>query len=155
MRRRLDVGGAGRANEAGALLVRGPRDATAAYHFIHDLKNRLANRVQLSTDGNRAYLAAVEDAFGTEVDYAMLVKTYGETAGQSAEVRYSPAHCMGTRKSILNGKSDHKHVSTSFVERQNLTMRMGMRRFTRLSGAFSKKLIDHEAAIALHYMHYN
>lgn len=132
----------------------GPHDATAAYHFIHDLKDRLANRVQLSTDGNRAYLAAVEDAFGAEVDYAMLVKIYGN-APEGAEVRYSPAVCMGARKAAINGKPEHKHISTSFVERQNLTMRMGMRRFTRLTNAFSKKLANHEAAIALHYMHYN
>lgn len=131
----------------------GQRDANAAYHFIHDLQERLANRVQLTTDGNKAYLSAIEDAFGAEIDYAMLVKIYGDTPG--ADVRYSPIECVGARKEPVNGKPDPKHVSTSFIERQNLTMRMQMRRFTRLTNAFSKKLANHEAAIALHYMHYN
>ncbi len=131
----------------------GQRDASTAYHFIHDLQERLANRVQLTTDGNKAYLSAIEDAFGAEIDYAMLVKIYGDTPG--ADVRYSPIECVGARKEAINGKPDPKHVSTSFIERQNLTMRMQMRRFTRLTNAFSKKLANHEAAIALHYMHYN
>jgi IS1 family transposase len=132
----------------------GPRDAVSAYHFIHDLKGRLANRVQLTTDGLRAYLRAVEDAFGSEVDYAMLVKLYGDSPDVT-EVRYSPARCLGTSKETVNGRPDMMQVSTSYVERQNLTMRMQMRRFTRLTNAFSKKLSNHEAAISLHYMHYN
>jgi IS1 family transposase len=135
----------------------GNRDAGAAYHFMHDLAGRLANRVQLTTDAHRPYLAAVEDAFGTEIDYAQLVKIYGspERSQYNAEVRYSPAVCMGARKAKIIGKPAYAHVSTSICERQNLTMRMGMRRFTRLTNAFSKKVENHEHAIAIHYMYYN
>ena len=135
----------------------GDRSAGSAYHFIHDLQERLASRVQLTTDGHKAYLSAVESAFGSEIDYAMLQKIYGHTGtdGKGAEVRYSPAQCMGARKAVISGVPDVQHISTSHTERQNLTMRMSMRRFTRLTNAFSKKLENHEHAIALYFMYYN
>jgi IS1 family transposase len=133
----------------------GARDAMHACHFIADLASRLANRVQLTTDGHKPYLEAVEGAFGGEIDYAMLIKLYGNSPGNTAEVRYSPGECIGTEKRTIVGQPDEHHISTSFAERQNLTMRMRMRRFTRLTNAFSKKMENLEAAVALHYMHYN
>jgi IS1 family transposase len=131
----------------------GGRDAGTAKTFIGDLASRLATEVQLTTDGHKAYLDAVEDAFGCGVDYAMLIKLYGNEP--ETEVRYSPAQCIGTRTEIIMGRPDAEHISTSYVERQNLTMRMCMRRFTRLTNAFSRKIENHAAAVALHYMHYN
>jgi IS1 family transposase len=131
----------------------GLRNADYAYEFLKDLQGRLASRTQLTTDGHRMYLGAVGDVFGADIDYAMLVKFYGyDPAG---EARYSPAKCIGTDKLVIQGKPDMKQVSTSYVERQNLTMRMNMRRFTRLTNGFSKKLENLEYAVALHYMYYN
>lgn len=129
------------------------RSASAAMQFINDLASRLKNRVQLTTDGHRVYVNAVEEAFGSDVDYAMLVKLYGEDP--QTQKRYSPAMCTGVEKTIITGKPDLKHVSTSFVERQNLTMRMSMRRFTRLTNAFSKKVENLAHAVSLHFMYYN
>jgi IS1 family transposase len=131
----------------------GGRHSIAARAFIQDLADRLENRVQLTTDGHAVYVNAIERAFGTDIDYAMLVKIYGETP--EAEKRYSPAECKGAKKTPIIGEPDSRHISTSYVERQNLTMRMQMRRFTRLTNAFSKKLENHIASIAIHYMHYN
>ncbi len=131
----------------------GGRDAGYASEFMSDVASRLLNRVQLTTDGFRAYLDAVEDAFGSEVDYAMLVKLYGEAP--QTEARYSPPTCLGARKEVINGFPERRYISTSYAERQNLTMRMSMRRFTRLTNGFSKKVENHEAAVALHYMFYN
>ena len=131
----------------------GARDTDAALSFVSDLRSRLVNRVQLTSDGHRPYLTAVDAVFGDEVDYAMLVKIYG--ADPQAERRYSPAVCIGAEKQPKVGNPDKKHISTSYVERSNLTMRMHMRRFTRLTNAFSKKVENHAAAIALHTMYYN
>lgn len=131
----------------------GPRDAAAADDFIRDLAPRLRNRLQLTTDGLTAHVSAVEDSFGAEIDYAILIKLYGEAL--DPEKRYSPAQCIGSERKTISGNRDAKHVSTSYVERQNLTMRTHMRRFTRLTNAFSKKLENHVAAISLHFMYYN
>jgi IS1 family transposase len=129
------------------------RDAGAAYDFMTDVASRLRNRVQLTTDGHTPYLAAVEDAFGADIDYAMLQKIYG--SDPEGEKRCSPAKCIGAECRIVQGEPDPKHISTSYVERQNLSMRMSMRRFTRLTNAFSKKVENHTAAVALYFMYYN
>jgi IS1 family transposase len=131
----------------------GGRDGHSAKLFIDDLATRLATRVQLTSDGLRAYLEAVEGAFGADVDYAQLVKLYGEAPG--AEKRYSPAECIGCRKTRIEGNPDPAHISTSYIERQNLTMRMHMRRFTRLTNAFSKKFMSHVHMVALYTVWYN
>ena len=131
----------------------GERTVEDAWVFLWDLKERLANRVQLTTDGHRAYFQAVDAAFGAEIDYAMLHKLYGPDPGE--ERRYSPPVCVGTDSRVVRGNPDPAKISTSYVERQNLTMRMGMRRFTRLTNAFSKKVENLAHAVSLHYQHYN
>jgi len=131
----------------------GDRTTNSALHFMDDLKGRLANRVQITSDGHRPYLVAVDTVFGDDVDFAQLVKIYGAEPG--GERRYSPAKCIGAKKRAVTGDPDPAHISTSFTERQNLTMRMHIRRFTRLTNAFSKKLENHTAAVSLHSMFYN
>jgi len=136
----------------------GGRDGDYAIAFMDDLRSLLESRVQLTTDGHKAYLEAVEGAFGGDVDYAQLVKMYGEPVGSAknkSERKYSPAECTGIKKNVVEGNPDKSKISTSYVERQNLTMRMAMRRFTRLTNAFSKKIENHAHAVALHFMNYN
>jgi IS1 family transposase len=135
----------------------GRRDAFTARAFMLDLASRLAHRGQLTSDGNKVYLEALEGAFAADIDYAMLVKMYEGDAGKraTAEQRYSPAHCTGATKQPITGHPDRAYISTSYVERQNLTMRISMRRFTRLTKAFSKKLENHKAAVAFYFMWYN
>src|SRR5437763_3550069 len=131
----------------------GGRDLGWGKEFMEDCASRIRNRVQITTDGHKAYLEAVENAFGADIDYAQLQKIYG--ASGENETRYSPAKCIGCDMKVVSGNPDPKHDSTSFVERQNLTMRMHMRRFTRLTNGFSKKVDNHRHAVALHYMYYN
>ncbi len=133
----------------------GNRSAESANHFIADLAKRLKNRIQLTTDGHKAYLNAVEDAFGADVDHSMLIKLYGNGGNQDDDTRYSPADCTGIEKKHIEGFPQYDLISTSYVERQNLTMRMHMRRFTRLTNAFSKKVENHMHALSLYFMFYN
>jgi IS1 family transposase len=131
----------------------GSRDADAAQMFMQDLAGRMRGRIQLTSDGHRPYLEAVEGAFGADIDYAMLIKLYGQSRDNAS--RYSPPECIGTQTRHIQGTPDPEYISTSYVERQNLTMGMNMRRFTRLTNGFSKKAVNHAHAVALHYMYYN
>jgi IS1 family transposase len=134
----------------------GGRDSEYAMALMDDLRQRVTTRLQLTTDGHSPYLQAVEEAFGGDIDYAMLVKLYGAPPAEAeAAHRYSPSDCIGTQKRKVTGNPDPKHVSTSYVERQNLTMRMAIRRFTRLTNAFSKKVENHAHSVAIHFMHHN
>jgi IS1 family transposase len=133
----------------------GARDAVSAYLLMEDVQSRVKGRLQLTIDGWSAYVSAVEGVFGNDVDFAQLVKHYGNESGKSPEKRYSPAECLGATKTPVTGTPDDKHISTSYVERQNLNMRMGMRRFTRLTNAFSKKFENHCHSLALYFLYYN
>lgn len=133
----------------------GDRTAETALIFIADLSSRFSHKVQLTTDGHRAYLTAVNEVFGSDIDYAMLVKIYGEGVESKTEKRYSPAKFIESKKEVISGNPDPRHISTSYAERQNLTMRMSMRRFTRLTNAFSKKVENLAHAVSLHFMFYN
>ncbi len=133
----------------------GGRDATWAHEFMQDCASRIKGKVQLTTDGHKAYLEAVESAFGGDIDYAQLVKIYGASPSKQDQIKYSPAECLGAKKVAITGNPRGCDVSTSYVERYNLTMRLGMRRFTRLTNAFSKKLHNHAAMVAIHTVHYN
>lgn len=135
----------------------GSRDADSANIFMNDVANRLSTRVQLTTDGLKAYLEAVDNAFEGMIDYAQLVKLYGadHSSNSRAEKKYSPSEIIGATKTPVFGRPDEKYISTSYIERQNLTMRMHMRRFTRLTNAFSKKMENHSHAVALHFVYYN
>jgi IS1 family transposase len=132
----------------------GGRDSGWAHDFMEDCANRIKNRVQITTDGHKAYLEAVESAFGADIDYAQLQKIYGAPSTEEQR-RYSPARCIGCDLKVVSGDPDPAHVSTSFVERQNLSMRMGMRRFTRLTNGFSKKVDNHRHMVALYFLYYN
>jgi IS1 family transposase len=132
----------------------GPRDGGTATEFMQDLAGRLANRVMLTTDGHKMYLGAVEDAFQGEIDYAQLVKNYANLPS-GPETRYSPAECTGCEKHLISGNPESKRISTSYIERSNLSLRMGLRRYTRLTNAHSKKLENHCAALAIYFLHYN
>jgi len=131
----------------------GNRGAETAFGFIHDLKDRLANRVQLTSDGHRVYLEAVESAFGSDIDYAMLIKVFGRD--QEPDTRYSPPECIGIQSAVITGNPNPNYISTSMVERQNWSVRTAMRRYTRLSNGFSRKIENHAAAVALNYFAYN
>jgi IS1 family transposase len=134
----------------------GQRTAEDAYEFVNDLASRLTHRVQLTSDGHRPYLDAVESAFGAGIDYAMLVKLYGnDSNAASPERRYSPGECIGAIPTVISGDPNPKHISTSFIERQNWTLRGTMRRYTRLSNGFSRKIENHMAAVAINYFAYN